>query len=63
MAPCGGKERIRSASSERMGEFFCVRVYAAGDRVMVEAQSDELCAKYVGMTRVQVIREEGIAVE
>ena len=31
-------------------------------RVMVEAQSDELCAKYVD-EMVQVIREEGLAVE
>ena len=31
-------------------------------RVMVEAQSDELCAKYVDKM-VQVIREEGLAVE
>ena len=31
-------------------------------RVMVEAQSDELCAKYVDEV-VQVIREEGLAVE
>lgn len=31
-------------------------------RVMVEAQSDELCSKYVD-EMAQVIREEGLAVE
>ena len=56
------KERISTA----LGEDGRILLRESGTepviRVMVEAQSDELCAKYVD-EMVQVIREEGLAVE
>ena len=56
------KERISAA----LGEDGRILLRESGTepviRVMVEAQSDELCAKYVD-EMVQVIREEGLAVE
>ena len=56
------KERISTA----LGEDGRILLRESGTepviRVMVEAQSDELCAKYVDEV-VQVIREEGLAVE
>ena len=56
------KERITAA----LGEDGRILLRESGTepviRVMVEAQSDELCAKYVD-EMVQVIREEGLAVE
>lgn len=56
------KERISAA----LGEDGRILLRESGTepviRVMVEAQSDELCAKYVD-EMVQVIREEGFAVE
>ena len=56
------KERISAA----LGEDGRILLRESGTepviRVMVEAQSDELCAKYVDKM-VRVIREEGLAVE
>ena len=56
------KERISTA----LGEDGRILLRESGTepviRVMVEAQSDELCAKYVD-EMVQVIREEGLAAE
>ena len=56
------KERISAA----LGEDGRILLRESGTepviRVMVEAQSDELCAKYVDKM-VRVIRDEGLAVE
>lgn len=56
------KERISTALGEYGRILLCESGTEPVIRVMVEAQSDELCAKYVD-EMVQVIHEEGLMIK